>query len=280
MEQADFEKWIEAVHNIFEIFEGRYDAYPISRQWIDKWYEEGVFNISQNELERLSNLKNNFDYLAFGINDSKLKRKIDASFEDLIKNRLHKETCENIGLGIAPYLFTWNFQRFKVYFRQEKDFDLFSYFINLGEFIKNIKDKLKDFRKKKIYSDRIDENEVRQIFKEINNKLKSLGINQNEPVGVAKLLHILAPHYFPLIDNPIAKATGLKIRGQSLTVDDYIKWMKALKRWLENYDKGKIEKIEGQHNESILKLIDEGFYIMSSVNLGLRIKLMGLEVGD
>jgi len=113
---------------------------------------------------------------------------------------------------------------------------------------------------------------------EINEKLKELGIKENEPVGVAKLLHIFAPYYFPLIDNRIAETTGLKQRGESLTVDKYIKWMEGLKNWIRSYNEEKIKSIENQYSKSILKLIDEGFYVMCSVNLSLRIKLMGLKI--
>jgi len=275
--QTDFEKWIEAVHSIFEIFEGRYDVYPISRRWIDEWYKNGVFSISQNDTERLNNLKENLDYSAFGINDTKLQERIDKSFGDLITT-LNSGNCENIGFGIAPYLLTWNFRRFKEYFIGKTYFSLSSYFEDLGTFIKSIKNELEEFRKRKIYLDEIKEDKIKKIFNKANKKLKSLGINQNEPVGVVKLLHILAPNYFPLIDNPIAEATGLKQRRESLTIDEYIIWMKALKRWCENYEKKKIEEIEKRYDESILKLIDEGFYVMSSINLSLRIKLMGLKV--
>ncbi|HDD45839.1 MAG TPA: hypothetical protein ENG42_00025, partial [Candidatus Aenigmarchaeota archaeon] len=67
IESADFEKWIEAVHNIFVIFEGRFDAYPISRRWTEEWYSKGSFNILEDDIERLHRLKENFDYSTFGI---------------------------------------------------------------------------------------------------------------------------------------------------------------------------------------------------------------------
>lgn len=82
-----------------------------------------------------------------------------------------------------------------------------------------------------------------------------LGIGQNEPVGVAKLLHIFAPHYFPLIDNGIGKALGLRPphRRVSLNANDYLRLMRALKTWLEFY-KQLIRGIENKYETSILKL--------------------------
>ncbi|MHA1280828.1 MAG: hypothetical protein ACTSQ8_27110 [Candidatus Helarchaeota archaeon] len=290
MEQTDFERWVKAVHSVFEIFEGRYNAYPICRQWVDGWFNDESFTINSDNKEGLSQLIANFDYNAFknrnwGEKDeekwNEFIGKIDSQFKRLLKEQL---IGSNIGLGIAPYLFTWNFQRFKEYFKRKENFDLFSYFENLGNFVNDIKNELINFREMKIYYNEVSDIEIREIFDTINSKLKALGINQNEPVGVAKLLHIFAPDYFPLIDNPIAEATGLKKRtsgyGERLTVDKYLKWMKSLKRWIELYDNKKITEIEKQYNESILKLIDEGFYVMSSVKLNLRIKLMGLKITD
>ena len=282
MELADFEKWIEAVHNIFEIFEGRFDAYPISRRCIDEWHSKGSFNISNNnnDVKNLKRLREDLDYSVFGIDDANLRHRIDTQFKNLIEKLRSNHNCKNIVFGIAPYFFCWNFQRFKIYFRQNSNFDIDQYFQNLGDFFANIKNKLRNFSERKIYSCEIDDKEIKEIFNEINKKLKELGIGQNEPVGVAKLLHIFAPYYFPLIDNPIAEATGLKQKRRSLTVDKYIKWMKSLKNWIRDYDERKIKNIEKQYGESILKLIDEGFYVMSSVNLSLRIKLMGIEIGS
>jgi len=278
IEPANFEKWIKAAHNIFEVFEGRFDAYPINRRWIEEWYTGGCFNITESDIARLNKLKENFDYSAFGVNNISFHERVDDQFYKLIESLNKNKICRNIGFGIAPYLFTWNFRRFKEYFERRNNFDLIQYFQDLGSFFNNLKSKLKNFSKKKLYSCKIDEEETRRIFNEVNKKLKALGIGQNEPVGVAKLLHIFAPYYFPLIDNSIAEAIGLKRQKRSLNVDEYIQWMRSLKNWIGSYNEERTREIENQYGESILKLIDEGLYIMSSVNLSLRIKLMGLDI--
>jgi len=280
LNQIDFERWIKAVHDIFEIFEGRFDAYPISRRWIEEWYTYGFFNVSGDDIQRLDKLKENFEYSAFGVNNIELRGRIDNQFKNLVEELSNNSNCENIGFGVALYLFTWNFQRFKIYFQRNTNFNLIRYFQNLEDFFADIKDMLGNFSKKKIYSNEIEYEDIKEIFNRINDKLKEVGINQNEPIGVVKLLHIFAPYYFPLIDNPIAKTTGLKHQRESLKVGEYVKWMRSLRKWIESYDEKKIREIEKQCGESILKLIDEGFYVMSSVNLSLRIKLMGLEIGD
>lgn len=98
-----------------------------------------------------------------------------------------------------------------------------------------------------------------------------------KPVGTAKLLHVIAPYYFPLIDNNIAKAAGLTEEGRSITPSDYINWMRKTGMWLMNYS-GVIKELESKLNSSILKLLDECLYIMSSVELSLRIKELGLDL--
>jgi len=53
--------------------------------------------------------------------------------------------------------------------------------------------------------------------------------------------------------------------------------MQRLKSWLGNY-KDVIEELENKYESSILKLIDEGFYMMCSVNLHIRVSKLGIVV--
>lgn len=48
--------------------------------------------------------------------------------------------------------------------------------------------------------------QVKLVFEILCKELKNLGINENEPIGTIKILHIIAPFYIPLLDNPIAEA--------------------------------------------------------------------------
>jgi len=271
----ELKKWIESAHSIFEIFEGRYDAYPLANKWVDEWFQSGKFIILEEDGRRLEILKANFDYEAFGIQDNTMKNKINNQFTELLTMIKNGQKENSIGFAISPYLFTWNFQRFKEYFRRKRNFSILEYFEGLSKFVGEKKEDLHELRKKQLIVDKIDENAVTTIFNEINNTLKQLGINQNEPVGTAKLLHIVAPYFFPLIDNPIATAVGLKNRRVSLTSSDYYNWMIYLQNWLKpRYSI--VKDVEKEFKLSILKLVDEGFYVMSSINLSLRLAELGV----
>lgn len=275
IEDNELKKWIESVHCIFEIFEGRYDAYPLAKKWVDEWFQSGEFTVLEGDRKRLENLKANFKYEAFGIQDNAMRNKINDQFTELLTSIMNGQRKNSVGFAISPYMFTWNFQRFKEYFRRKRGFPLSEYFEGLSKLVGEKKEELHELRKKQLVVDKINDNAVTTIFIGINNTLKQLGINQNEPVGTAKLLHILAPRFFPLIDNPIATAVGLKNRRESLTSSDYYHWMIYLQNWLKSRYKI-VKDIEKDLNLSILKLVDEGFYVMSSINLSLRLAELGV----
>jgi hypothetical protein len=277
LEKIEFEKWIKASHIMFEIFEGRFDAYPLTVRWISEWFNSRCFKVENDDRVRISALVKNFDYKVYGIGGA-LREKIDGQFKDLMANQMGVEKVINIGFAVSPYLFTWNFRRFKEYFEKKGDFNLEQYFSALGKFLQSDSGKLRKFREQNLIFSQIVKREVEEIFKEVNDELKKIGIGNNEPVGTAKLLHVFSPFYFPLIDNNIAKAVGLILpRGESLTCDSYLTWMESLKTWFQNYDM--IERLETESQSSILKLVDEGLYVMSSINLRLRVERLGLRVG-
>lgn len=287
LEKDQFENWIKASHTLFEIFEGRYDAYPLARRWVQEWLSFKEFDVKKNDLIVIDGFIGDFDYDIFrnfrdnfernDANWQTLKNTIIDQFGRLVENNFKVGQHENVGLAVAPYLFTWNFQRFKEYFKA-RNIDLEFYFKQLGVFLESKTTMLKFFRDKKLISDRIDHGEIKRLFEQINAKLRELGIGHNEPVGTAKLLHIFAPYYFPLIDNSEAKAVGL-VYGESITSNHYLKWMVKLKEWLQNYH-DQIEKLEREYNSSIIKLVDEGLYIMSTVKQKSRVAGLGLWVGQ
>ncbi len=73
---SEFVRWINASHDLFEIFEGRYDAYPLARKWIDEWFLNGEFTVKDSEKQRIANLINNLKFDAFGIKDLSLQEKM------------------------------------------------------------------------------------------------------------------------------------------------------------------------------------------------------------
>jgi len=276
LEKTEFERWIKASHTMFEIFEGRFDAYPLAVKWIEEWFNLGEFTIQDEHKNRILALQKNFDYGVYGVTGH-LKETIDKQFTSLVENHLKKGKSENAGFAVSPYLFTWNFQRFKEYFTRRRDFSLELYFSKLGNLLEVEREKLQSFREKKLLCDQIDKAQVTTIFEGLNSELKGLGINNNEPIGTAKLLHVCSPFFFPLIDNEIAKAlTLLPPKGESLTSKLYLEWMESLKIWLQNYEM--IENLEKEAQSSILKLVDEGLYIMCSIKLRYRVGRLGLRV--
>ena len=277
LEKDEFEGWIKASHTLFEIFEGRYDAYPLSVIWIKQWLDFKCFTVDKKHVDRISVLVENFDYEVFGV-QGEMKKKIDEQIKSLLAGCLQEGRNENIGFAIAPYLFTWNFRRFKEYFKRRENFSLEQYFRNLGDFLKEQRRILEGFSDKRLISDQINVEGVKRNFYQVNGKLKGIGINNQEPVGTIKLIHAFAPQYFPLIDNKIAKTMGLlHSQWESLTCNSYLKWMNALKNWLLNYHEI-IKKLENEHNSSILKLVDEGLYMMITVKQRRRVEELGINV--
>jgi hypothetical protein len=74
------------------------------------------------------------------------------------------------------------------------------------------------------------------------------------PVGAAKALHLLAPRLFPLWDNAIAKANGVRILGRGENAKRYCFFMTAMKE--------QIEALGGQKRigRNPLKALDEFYY--------------------
>ncbi len=287
LEKGEFESWVNASHTLFNLFEGRHDAYPLAKKWAQQWLSFSEFDIEKQDIVMIGNLIQDFDYDAFrnfkdyfeqdDDNWADLVDRIDNQFRVFVKDNFQLGKHRDVGLAVALFLFTWNFQRFKEYFKRKGQVNLTHYFKTLGEFLENKKSELVATRHKKLIHERIVADEVRKFFRETNAKLKELGIGHNEPVGTAKLLHIFATFHFPLIDNSEARATGLTGFKESMTSSHYINWMTGLREWLQNYlDAAK--KLEDAHNSSILKLVDEGLYIMSTVKLRSRVAELGIEL--
>lgn len=238
--------WVKASHHLIRIF-WRGEQYFLSWKWVDEWFNFGEFLVRQEDEEEILDLVKQPDYEALG---------------DLVQNHLRRGKQSNVGFAIAPYLFTWNIKRFKEYFRRDRNFSLTVYFKNLGEFVLLNQDKLRYFRNKNLVTDEVDESAI-EIFEETNQKLKEIGIGDNEPIGAAKVLHILAPYYFPLIDNDIAEWFGLKLPNETLKPQRYKEWMIRLKKWLSKYPED-VNELQERFNRPILKLVDEGLWLMCS----------------
>lgn len=73
------------------------------------------------------------------------------------------------------------------------------------------------------------------------------------PVGAAKALHLLAPHFFPLWDRKIAKSYGISLRPSGHNSAEYLRFMMIVVRQVEHLD------CHG-NREGLLKRIDEFNY--------------------
>jgi len=233
------------------------------------------FTFKDSEKERIVNLINNLNFDAFGIKDSSLQEKMRSQLLLLVQKISEKRS--NVGFAVLFFFFTWNLQRFKHYFSRKTEFSLIDYFENVGNELGKLKKQFEFFGSKNLLSDDIYEEKVMETYRKVNEILKVAGTGNNEPVGTIKILHVFSPSYFPLLDNPIAEQMGLKKRGISVDARLYVKWMWKLKNWLENY-KDVTKELESKYRSSILKLIDEGFYIMCSVNLHVRVSRLGVKL--
>lgn len=86
---------------------------------------------------------------------------------------------------------------------------------------------------------------------------------RKSPVAVAKALHILAPEFFPLWDNAIAKAYGCHWNSSEESVVRYIDFISKVKQLLVNIDLDtKTWILEGcPDNNNLLKILDEFNYV-------------------
>jgi len=86
--------------------------------------------------------------------------------------------------------------------------------------------------------------------------LSSKNLIMRSPVAVSKALHLLAPKFFPLWDDRIAKAYGCYYNNDP--AEKYIQFMKLMKKLVEvvRY----YIDFQDLHNRTLLKLIDEYNY--------------------
>ena len=281
LNRDEFEEWVRSCHSLYTIFESRSDFYPLSLRLVEEWWRNnGKYYINSEILESLHSKLQYLDdkyYEEYFKIKGELKRIISTAFNEFISRYFTIGEHDNIGVAIAPYLFTWNLQRFKAYFERNPQFKLSDYFIALGREVSMLKDEIAYFRGKRLIDSDIDSDEdrIRNLYVAIRRILKKLNISyagkkEEEYVGTVKILHILAPNYFPLLDNEIAKAVELIKDQGAITWPKYITWIRGLRLWLQNYV-DVLEKLGNEFKSSMLKLIDESFYIMSSVNLSKRV---------
>ena len=97
-------------------------------------------------------------------------------------------------------------------------------------------------------------------------------------------MHIIAPFYIPLLDNPIAMALkkeevcgffSYKWIGKRKVIkidqDSFVEYMKWIKGNFSPFSSA-IFSLESEKYKSFLKLLDQAFYIRYSIDIGRRLK--------
>lgn len=150
--------------------------------------------------------------------------------------------------GLGVLLLTWNqaFYRYGIF-----DFD------KLEKYITDNFQKIEGFRNRDISSlSKLDENAIKELFTKL---LEALQIESGKkqgtksPVAVAKALHLLAPNFFPLWDDKIARA--YKCYYNDDPAEKYVSFCKITKSMIE-----RVTNYIHRPNKTLVKLIDEYNY--------------------
>ena len=152
--------------------------------------------------------------------------------------------------GLGVLLLTWNqaFYRYGPF-----DFEALERFL-----VKNMPT-ISGFRRRQISTFQpTDEPEILTLFGELLDALRIRDKGPSaptSPVAASKALHLLAPSFFPLWDQEIAKAYGCSYSSQPAV--KYIKFMKIMKSITSGFEP---HLLDGHPGRSILKLIDQYNY--------------------
>jgi len=150
--------------------------------------------------------------------------------------------------GLGVLLLTWNqaFYRYGIF-----DFD------KLEKCITENWEKIENFRNRDISSlSDIDVVSIKEVFAKFLEALKiDSGKKQGtkSPVSVAKALHLLAPNFFPLWDDKIARA--YKCYYNDMPEDKYLSFCKLTKTMVDE-----LKSCINLQDKTIIKLIDEYNY--------------------
>lgn len=166
---------------------------------------------------------------------------------ELVALALQGKTNLTVPEALSILLQTWN----RAYYRYRKfDKDHIEKFESLWA---KSKATVAKYRAREIDSAKPDEEAaITHLFQDFE---KILG-----PVGAAKSLHLLAPHFFPIWDRTIAKACGVPLKKAGLNGNQYWSFM------LQAKDQYHELQNETSNSLSALKLIDEFNYCRHTKN--------------
>ncbi len=140
---------------------------------------------------------------------------------ELVSLALEGRTSLSVAEALAVLLQTWN----KMFY-QYRRFDN-QHFADIERLISDHYSLLLTFRQRSIEDfDQEGESEIRNVFTDFE---EILG-----PVGAAKCLHLLAPHFFPIWDRAIAEAHGLPLGKIGANAERYCRFMRIVRRQVQN----------------------------------------------
>lgn len=210
--------------------------------------DHGVYKLNIKEEEKIVPAPSEFEK---GCHEFQMHEQRDAMYKTatfLVNHFWGKPLEMADSLGVL--LLTWNqaFYRYGLF-----DFDI------LEECISNNQTLLNYFRLRDIlnYSNN-DDDSIMYLFNEFLSALKisdGKKAGTRSPVGVSKALHLLAPGFFPLWDDKIARAYGCYYRPKPER--KYLVFIGMMKQIAEKLQSSVDAKT---HNKTLLKLIDEYNY--------------------
>ena len=231
--------------------------HQICSQCASEWLREGHFTFEETFTTSVQTLPNDFNYERYKV-AGQVRTRLKSELVRL-KDAIFAGDGTNIGFGIAPYLFVWNIRRF-IKYSERPSFNVARYFEHLRERLQPMMTTLEKAYQRDLLSDGRDIGLEEEIWDNVHDILKQLGIGPNEPVGTIKVANIFAPSYFPLLDNPIAEAMGLKNQGQPMTKDIYLNhWLPDLRGCLLNFG-DRARQLEQELGRPILKLADQAYF--------------------
>ena len=160
----------------------------------------------------------------------------------------------SIAEGLGVLLLTWNqaFYRYGSF-----DFD------KLEDFMNRYKEVLRQLRKRHISSyGKSDDNRSIELFNKLLDVLgvqDKMGNIRKSPVAVSKALHLLAPDFFPLWDDDIAKAYRCYwYSGSSFAADKYFKFVRKIRKLAQDAIQSYIEENGGDRETAIREICEKG----------------------
>jgi len=197
-----------------------------------------------------------------------------------------KEDLQKITEAVLTFLFVWNSAFYRGCIFEE------NFIKKIKDKIKNNKEKLDYFKRKCICelntSDNLMKNDIKDLYEsflevltcekekgntKLHNEEGGQGSDQGSkeengntksysPVSTAKFLHIFCPNFFPLWDRTIADRYGCSYKNGKNSFESYWEYMIKVKEQINNIEGTKTGEIKEILKEyTILKLVDEYNYM-------------------